>query len=353
MNRRALAVVVAIVTFMVGIVVTKTSLPQADPVIPPQPGTERTLVGNYEVSGPYVHDNLTIFLVHAADEFQGKLFMPLQEAMERKLVIVHETSEVNELAIENVSQTEEVFVQAGDIVKGGQQDRVLAVDLIVPVRSGKIPIAAFCVEHGRWRQRVAEPAEQFSISSGMLATKGLKMAARVATSQANVWREVEATQSKLSGVAGADVRSSVSRSSLQLTLEDENVQQSAAAYVRKLASIVEGKNDVIGYVFAINGMINGADLYSSSAQFKRFWPKLLQTAAIEAVAERTSEGNGDSISADSIKSAFSDAEQGQESINDVNMRTRMIKRESEKNLFFETRDMAQNAAWIHRSYLAK
>jgi len=63
--------------------------------------------------------------------------------MERKAVIVHETSEVNELSIENVSQTEEVLVQAGDIVKGGDQDRVLAVDLIMPARSGKVPIAAF------------------------------------------------------------------------------------------------------------------------------------------------------------------------------------------------------------------
>jgi len=72
--------------------------------------------------------------------------VPLQEAMERKAVIVHETSEVNELSIENVSQSEEVLVQAGDIVKGGRQDRVLAVDLIMPAGSGKMPIAAFCVE---------------------------------------------------------------------------------------------------------------------------------------------------------------------------------------------------------------
>src|SRR5438445_44574 len=145
MNRKAFAVLFAIITFTVGIVLAKISFPHIDPVKPP-PIKESLPFSNYELSGPYVYENLTIFLIHGTDELTGKLFVPLQEAMERKLVIVHETSEVNELTIENVSQTEEVFVQAGDIVKGGQQDRVLAVDLIIPAHSGKMPIAAFCVE---------------------------------------------------------------------------------------------------------------------------------------------------------------------------------------------------------------
>ena len=42
---------------------------------------------------------------------------------------------------------------------------------------------------------------------------------------------------------------------------------------------------MIGYVFAINGKINSADIYVSNALFKKLWPKLLQASAIEAVAE--------------------------------------------------------------------
>ena len=57
---------------------------------------------------------------------------------------------------------DEVFVQAGDIVKGGQQDRVLSVDLLLPPRSGAVSIAAFCVEHGRWTARGNEDVRQFS-----------------------------------------------------------------------------------------------------------------------------------------------------------------------------------------------
>ena len=100
----------------------------------------------------------------------------LEQAMGRKMVIVHETNHVNELAIENVS-SEEVFVQAGDIVKGGRQDRVLAVDLILPAKSGEIPIDAFCVESGRWQKRGNGEAGKFSSSNDRIVTKELKIAA--------------------------------------------------------------------------------------------------------------------------------------------------------------------------------
>ncbi len=351
MKRKTLALLVAVVTFTMGLLLAKLSIPQMRLKTPPNRSNLR--VNAYSLSGPFGYENLTIFLIHGPDLPNNKLFVPLQEAMERKLVIVHETSDVNELAIENLSKTDEVFVQAGDIVKGGQQDRVLAVDLIVAARSGKTPIDAFCVEHGRWQQRGAEPAEQFGSSDGMVATKELKMAAKESRSQAKVWDEVAVAQRSLSRSVNDDVAGVASRSSLQLTIENEKVQESAAAYTKKLSSIVEEKSDVIGYVFAINGKLNSADVYASGALFKRFWPKLLRTTAIEAVAERHGSEKTETVSADAIQDFLADAERGQESTNEVTERTHMIKRENEKNLFFETRDMAQAGAWVHRSYLLK
>ena len=58
----------------------------------------------YTLSGPYTHDNLTIYLIHGADKVKGKVYVTLQEAMEKKMVIVHETSNVNELVVENVDR---------------------------------------------------------------------------------------------------------------------------------------------------------------------------------------------------------------------------------------------------------
>lgn len=352
MNKRTFAVIVALLTFIVGVAIARLSLPELRRK-PASPNKKEIQLSNYKLSGPYEHENLTIFLVHGPNQPNSRSFTPLQEAMERKLVIVHETSDVNELAIENLSTSEEVFVQAGDIVKGGQQDRVLAVDLILPAKSGKIPIAAFCVEQSRWSQRGLEDSREFSYSQNMVATKDLKLAARQELSQARVWNEVEQAQQGLAAGVASEVRAEMSRSSLQLALENEKVQESAARYVNKLSSIVEGLNDVIGFVFAINGKLNAADVYPSSAMFKRFWLKLLKTAAIEAVAEQASNEKNEIASIGDTGEFLVAAEGGAESLREVTTRTHMLKREAEKSLFFETRDMAYNGAWIHRSYLTR
>ncbi len=56
------------------------------------------------ISGPHVHKNLTIFLIRGQDRLSGKVPLTLEEALKQKRVIVHETGDVNKLAIENVSQ---------------------------------------------------------------------------------------------------------------------------------------------------------------------------------------------------------------------------------------------------------
>src|SRR5690349_8214729 len=79
--------------------------------------------GDYRLSGPYTQDNLSIFLIHGAKRPSVKTFLTLQEALDQKKVVVYETGNVNELAVENFA-SEDVYIQSGDIVKGGRQDRV-------------------------------------------------------------------------------------------------------------------------------------------------------------------------------------------------------------------------------------
>src|SRR5262249_39815878 len=98
-----------------------------DDAIPstPAPKTRAGLqTADLKLSGPYTHQNLTVFLVHGKDQIPDKDFLTLQEALEQKKAVVHETGEVSALTIENLSERDVLFVQAGDIVKGGQQDRV-------------------------------------------------------------------------------------------------------------------------------------------------------------------------------------------------------------------------------------
>ena len=314
------------------------------------PGT----LGEYRLSGPFTHKNLTIYLIHGKDKINGFNILTLPEALEQKKVIVHETSNVNELSIENVSD-QEVFVQAGDIVKGGKQDRCLAVDMIVPPKSGNIPIAAFCVESGRWRQRGSEGAVAFSESINVLASKDLKLAAKSKKSQSEVWENVSKTQDKLSKAANANVTADASASSLELTLENKQVQQNTEEYVNTLSKVASTKDsgDVLGYVFAINGKINSADVYPTNGLFQKLWPRLLKASAMEAFAESSAQQTSADVTADMIKTFLTNADQASASEKEVTKRTRLVTRESEKNVMFETTDQSRKAQWVHRNYIAK
>src|ERR1044072_4566416 len=172
---------------------------------------------NYRLSGPYTHKNLTVFLVHGKDQ-TNRTFLTLQEALAQKKVKVYETRDVNELAIRNFSN-QDVYVQAGDIVRGGDQDRMISIDFIVPPRSGRMPIAAFCVESGRWSKRGDEQSAWLSSSENVAATRELKLAAKSANSQEAVGENVSAAQRKLSRNVGAVVNASVSTTSYVLSVD--------------------------------------------------------------------------------------------------------------------------------------
>lgn len=306
--------------------------------------------GEYTLSGPYTHENLSIFLVHGKNLIDGN-FLTLQEALEQKKVKVYETKDVNELAIQNFSQ-QDVYVQSGDIVKGGEQDRMISIDFIVPPRSGRLPIAAFCVEQGRWNRRGNEEAAAFTSSADVVATKNIKLAAKQANSQSGVWENVAVTQRKLSENVGTTVNSAVSETSLQLSVENKKVQETSAAYVKALEGIVRGRTDVIGYVFAINGEINSADVYASSSLFKKLWPKLLKANAVEAIAEKQQE-KFEPPTAEAATAFFSASADGNLTEKEITQRVKLLTREDENHVFFETRDRKQKDVWVHRNYIKK
>jgi hypothetical protein len=104
----------------------------------------------YRFSGLYTHDNLSIFLIHGAQRQRTNTFLTLQEALDQKKVVVYETGNVDQLAIENLSG-EEVYIQSGDIVKGGQQD-LSSLDRNVPILSS-IEVSLLSIICARSRER--------------------------------------------------------------------------------------------------------------------------------------------------------------------------------------------------------
>jgi hypothetical protein len=87
----------------------------------------RAAVGT--LSGSSTHENLQIFLVHGDTQLGDRHYATLSEALEKGFVVLRETGNVQELSIDNQSKSTTVFLNAGDIVKGGRQDRTVRDDL--------------------------------------------------------------------------------------------------------------------------------------------------------------------------------------------------------------------------------
>ena len=196
---------------------------------------------------------------------------------------MHETKNVNQLSIENVS-SEDIFVHMGDIVRGGSQDRLIVYDMIVPPQSGKLPLASFCVESGRWAARGNEAVTMFNASKNQ-AGKSFKYTANAEGGQSEVWRHVAVAQLKLSKNVMAKVASPVSPSSLQLTLEDKKVLEKVANYEKAFVDILKDKKGVIGLAVAVNGKMESADIYASSSLFEKFAKKLIGAACVDALGD--------------------------------------------------------------------
>ena len=296
------------------------------------------------VSGPATHENVSVYFVHGTS-VPGPVPDTLQEALAKGTVEVQETGNVQELKIENKGQTP-VFVQFGDIVKGGQQDRVLTISMVLQPGSGVVPIGAYCVEQGRWAARGTEDVKRFALSEALIPSREAKIAManrakpkdadnaaqvraglgaapaagpvnplaleagngaappravgeqaasvnRQARSQdqagggqSEVWRSVAAVQSGLTASLDASVASEKSRTSLQLALEHEKLKEAQAGYLAALEPAGFIGDDIVGVVLAVNGRLSSADVYPSNGLFRKMWPKLARAAATEALSGR-------------------------------------------------------------------
>ena len=329
----------------------------------------------YQLTGPYTHDNLAIYLIHRESSDSGAVPLTLEEAMEQGVVKVIETGDIEELLVRNLGRRE-VFIQAGDIVKGGKQDRVLVVSMVLPPNSGDIPIGAFCVEHGRWAGRGEEETAEFSASEALMPSRAARMAiaeqARRATAlapadaeaaqptagrrqlegeslQYEVWDSVREMQAYLSKAIGLEVADERSPSSLQLSLENAALASALEDFAATLGNLAQEHPGAVGYVFAINGKINGGDEFGSAGLFRKLWLRQLKAASTEAIAEEDMPVHDQPTLAE-VTAFIDDVRAAEPMGKSMPGRMSLEVRETPKALYSEIR--RQNGRWVHRSFVA-
>jgi hypothetical protein len=167
--------------------------------------------------------------------------------------------------------------------------------------------------------------------------------------QQEIWDVVRETQARLNSNLGAQVRSAQSASSLQLALENDKLVNARRSYVGAFRAAGEAEDDILGYVFAVNGTVNSADVYPSNGLFRKMWGKLLEASAIEAISHKDA-ARTQAPSIEAVEAFLAAAENGKASEKPLNAGVRLTTRDATAAYFFET---ARADGWVHRNYLAK
>ncbi len=242
------------------------------------------------IEEPIQYKNLQIFPLTGSFGITDKTYVTLQEAMERKLVEVDETSNVNKLSLTNLSD-EYVFILSGDIVKGGKQDRTLQYDIVVGPKEKKLPLASFCVEQGRWSQRGGERVDGFAVSHYNTSSRDLKVSAKKVRSQGDVWMRVKNQKERFQCTI-SDIKDTVyefnnaSVSSLQLALEDSVLVQIREEYTKAFAGL-QSIDGLVGLAYAINGEVYGLDVFNNKLVYD-LRKKMVDAFVNEAISDRDS-----------------------------------------------------------------
>jgi hypothetical protein len=245
-------------------------------------GPASVSLGNltFRITGPYAHRNLAVYMLHT-DAQDRREFITLPEGLKRGQVKVSEkkVKEVNELGITNLSDRP-LFLQEGDRLKGGDQDRIVYSSLVIPPGVKGQPLPAFCVEPNRW-EAGARGREFVDADSAALAPRAIREAAKVEKDQGRVWASVanekQAARQALSAPSAT--------SSLNETLDSVEVQKATQEYMKALGGALQGQPDAIGIAIALNGTVEEVDIYPTTALLAQLYPRLLQSYAVEAAAQ--------------------------------------------------------------------
>jgi hypothetical protein len=248
---------------------------------------------NSEVVKNYTYENLRLYPVYAKDSFKILFknignYKALQEAIQKNEVKITEKpsgGSVNDLTIENIS-SDTIIIICGDVVKGGQQDRIIQEDIVLAPKSGKKNLKVFCVESGRW----SRSDRNYSTSSDVIikenkpaefnayfnkGSMSLRKVVEKEKDQSKVWSKVEEINT-------ANKTQTSTKTYTAITTSD-NFNKKLDAYIKFFHSKLVSDPNIIGVVVVTGNMVLGCDLFATNSIWKGQMQSLLHSYATEAI----------------------------------------------------------------------
>lgn len=225
-------------------------------------------------------DMLIIAISMEAAASNPAAYQTLDEAMKMSQVTVSETpgGDVNTLLVTNRG-TKPVFLMIGDLLLGGDQDRVVAESLLVDAGAADVSVPVYCVEQGRWGTNEADgelsaKREFRNVSKAGQVSLGVKSAALATKSQGGVWQAVAETNQT------AETHHGNSTGTFRAVVNDKKVSESVEAELSKARDALS--KDACGYVVMSRGEVVSLDLFDSAELCQKLSEKLLRGYLVSA-----------------------------------------------------------------------
>jgi len=171
------------------------------------------LAFDFGVANALSSGNLSVYLVRGADAATAPL--TLEQGLAGGFLKVHE-SEKRPIEVENLSGRS-IFIQAGDMLRGGLQDQVAVYDYVIRPHSGRVSIETLCVDPFRSAARTGDSAKLFEKAGGLIPSRAAILAlwAQPAADravrklrQAAVWWSIASLRGELSQRVGHTLETS-------------------------------------------------------------------------------------------------------------------------------------------------
>ncbi len=187
---------------------------------------------------------------------------------------------VNALTVQNKSQ-DAIFLMSGDVVTGGNQDRVISQDQVVMPGTVK-NIEVFCVEKGRWRYddpTATENEKKIFAFKGYynVASPQVRQAVQRTGNQEAVWNAVAKVTSANNAESGTQTYAA-----LETTNEAKAKRD---AYLRYFDGKISSLPNMVGMVVVCGDRVLGVDIFGHSDLFRRQYDALLHGYVAEAATE--------------------------------------------------------------------
>ncbi len=242
-----------------------------------------SLPTNTETIDLYTFENLRIIPILANNTFKTEFkdvgnFRNLKHAIETdglEVTEVDRSGTVNTLFAQNSSK-DTVYIMAGEVVKGGKQDRIIGQDVVI-APGEKLNLSAFCVEQGRWTNSSSKGDNGNDKFDGYynVSSKEVRKAAIVNKNQSTVWSKVAETTSENDATSGTSTYTALENS--------KEYKDAIAKYMSRFQSLWDNDERVVGVVAASGNEVIGADIFATHDLFANAYNNLLHSYCTDAM----------------------------------------------------------------------